>query len=89
LFATSVAAGFKSEAIHANKSQNKRQRILDEFKGQRPPILVATDIAARGIDVDLVSHVYLHDMPTEEETYVHRIGRSGRAGATGIAISLV
>ena len=83
-----VAAGFKSEAIHANKSQNKRQRILDEFKGQRPPILVATDIAARGIDVDLVSHVYLHDMPTEEETYVHRIGRSGRAGATGIAVSL-
>jgi ATP-dependent RNA helicase RhlE len=83
-----VAAGFKSEAIHANKSQNKRQRILEEFKGQRPPILVATDIAARGIDVDLVSHVYLHDMPTEEETYVHRIGRSGRAGATGVAISL-
>jgi ATP-dependent RNA helicase RhlE len=83
-----VAAGFKSEAIHANKSQNKRQRILEEFKGQRPPILVATDIAARGIDVDLVSHVYLHDMPTEEETYVHRIGRSGRAGATGIAVSL-
>ena len=83
-----VAAGFKSEAIHANKSQNKRQRILDEFKGQRPPILVATDIAARGIDVDLVSHVYLHDMPTEEETYVHRIGRSGRAGATGVAVSL-
>jgi len=83
-----VAAGFKSEAIHANKSQNKRQRILEEFKGQRPPILVATDIAARGIDVELVSHVYLHDMPTEEETYVHRIGRSGRAGATGVAISL-
>ena len=83
-----VAAGFKSEAIHANKSQNKRQRILEEFKGQRPPILVATDIAARGIDVDLVSHVYLHDMPTEEETYVHRIGRSGRAGATGVAVSL-
>ncbi len=83
-----VAAGFKSEAIHANKSQNKRQRTLEEFKGQRPPILVATDIAARGIDVDLVSHVYLHDMPTEEETYVHRIGRSGRAGATGVSISL-
>ncbi len=83
-----VAAGFKSEAIHANKSQNKRQRTLEEFKGQSPPILVATDIAARGIDVDLVSHVYLHDMPTEEETYVHRIGRSGRAGATGVAISL-
>ena len=83
-----TAAGLRSEAIHANKSQNKRQRILEDFKGPRPPILVATDIAARGIDVDLVSHVFLHDMPTEEETYVHRIGRSGRAGATGVAISL-
>lgn len=82
------AAGFRSEAIHANKSQNRRQRVLEEFKGTRPPVLVATDIAARGIDVDLVSHVYLHDMPTEEETYVHRIGRSGRAGASGIAVSL-
>ncbi len=83
-----VAAGLRAEAIHANKSQNKRQRILEEFKSSSPPILVATDIAARGIDVDLVSHVFNHDMPTEEETYVHRIGRSGRAGATGIAVSL-
>ncbi len=81
-------AGFNAEAIHANKSQNKRQRTLDMFKGDNPPVLVATDIAARGIDVDQVSHVYLHDMPTEEETYVHRIGRSGRAGSTGIAVSL-
>ncbi|MFN9717948.1 MAG: DEAD/DEAH box helicase [Planctomycetota bacterium] len=80
-------AGFNAEAIHANKSQNKRQRTLDMFKGDNPPVLVATDIAARGIDVDQVSHVYLHDMPTEEETYVHRIGRSGRAGSTGIAVS--
>jgi len=83
-----VSAGFHAEAIHANKSQNKRQRTLEEFRGNSPPILVATDIAARGIDVDLVSHVFLHDMPTEEETYVHRIGRSGRAGATGLAVSL-
>jgi ATP-dependent RNA helicase RhlE len=80
-------SGFNAEAIHANKSQNKRQRTLEQFKGNNPPILVATDIAARGIDVDQVSHVYVHDMPTEEETYVHRIGRSGRAGATGISIS--
>ncbi len=82
------AAGLKAAAIHANKSQNKRQRILEDFKGEDPPILVATDIAARGIDIDAVSHVYIHDMPTEEETYVHRIGRSGRAGATGISIAL-
>jgi ATP-dependent RNA helicase RhlE len=81
-------AGLRSEAIHANKSQNKRQRILEEFKSTQPPILVATDIASRGIDVDQVSHVFNHDMPTEEETYVHRIGRSGRAGATGVAVSL-
>ena len=83
-----VAAGFQAEAIHANKSQNKRQRILEQFKSTAPPILVATDIAARGIDVDGVSHVFIHDMPTEEETYVHRIGRSGRAGATGVSIAL-
>jgi len=83
-----TAAGFRAEAIHANKSQNKRQRILEDFKSTAPPILVATDIAARGIDVDGVSHVFIHDMPTEEETYVHRIGRSGRAGATGVSIAL-
>ncbi len=80
-------AGIRSDAIHSNKSQNKRQRILDEFKWTNPPILVATDIAARGIDVDEVSHVFNYDMPQEPETYVHRIGRSGRAGATGLAIS--
>ena len=83
-----TAAGLKAEAIHANKSQNRRLRTLEEFRSSSPPILVATDIAARGIDVDLVSHVFNHDMPTEEETYVHRIGRSGRAGATGVAVSL-
>ncbi|MFN5976019.1 MAG: helicase-related protein, partial [Planctomyces sp.] len=66
----------------------RRQRTLEEFRSSRPPILVATDIAARGIDVDQVSHVFNYDMPTEEETYVHRIGRSGRAGAVGEAVSL-
>ncbi|MFM7868643.1 MAG: DEAD/DEAH box helicase, partial [Planctomycetaceae bacterium] len=81
-------AGLTAAAIHANKSQNRRQRTLEEFRGSRPPILVATDIAARGIDVDQVSHVFNYDMPTEEETYVHRIGRSGRAGAVGEAVSL-
>ena len=81
-------AGLTAAAIHANKSQNRRQRTLEDFRSQNPPILVATDIAARGIDVDQVSHVFNYDMPTEEETYVHRIGRSGRAGAVGAAVSL-
>ena len=82
-----VEAGIKAEAIHSNKSQNKRQKTLDSFKWTNPPILVATDIAARGIDVDEVTHVFNFDMPQEAETYVHRIGRSGRAGASGIAVS--
>jgi ATP-dependent RNA helicase RhlE len=81
-------AGFSAAAIHANKSQNKRIRILEQFRSTAPPVLVATDIAARGIDVDAVSHVFNFDMPTEEETYVHRIGRAGRAGTPGKAISL-
>ena len=81
-------AGFDAAAIHANKSQNKRLRILEQFRSTAPPVLVATDIAARGIDVDAVSHVFNFDMPTEEETYVHRIGRAGRAGTPGNAISL-
>jgi ATP-dependent RNA helicase RhlE len=83
-----TTAGFTAAAIHANKSQNKRVRILEQFRSTAPPILVATDIAARGIDVDAVSHVFNFDMPTEEETYVHRIGRAGRAGTPGVAISL-
>lgn len=80
--------GFPSDALHSNKSQNARQRILENFKSKRAPILVATDIAARGIDVDGISHVFNVDLPNEPETYVHRIGRTGRAGATGMAISL-
>jgi ATP-dependent RNA helicase RhlE len=82
-------AGIRAEAIHGNKSQNARQRSLANFKSQKPPVLVATDVAARGLDIDEVSHVVNYDMPDVAETYVHRIGRTGRAGQPGTAISLV
>lgn len=77
----------RAEAIHGNKSQAARQRTLANFKTHRTPILVATDIAARGIDVEGISHVVNYDLPEQAETYVHRIGRTGRAGASGVAIS--
>ena len=80
-------AGLNAEAIHGNKSQNARQRALDNFKQNKTSILVATDIAARGIDVDNISFVVNFDLPREAETYVHRIGRTGRAGASGKAVS--
>ncbi len=80
-------ANIDAEALHGNKSQNARQRILTRFKSARPQVLVATDLAARGIDVDNVTHVFNFDLPNEPETYVHRIGRTGRAGATGTAIA--
>jgi ATP-dependent RNA helicase RhlE len=76
-----------AEAIHGNKSQNARQRALSNFKEGKIRVLVATDIAARGIDVDDLTHVINFDLPNIPETYVHRIGRTGRAGASGIAIS--
>jgi ATP-dependent RNA helicase RhlE len=84
-----VKAGIAAHAIHGNKSQNQRERVLAEFRSGKIRTLVATDIAARGIDVDGISHVFNYDLPNEPETYVHRIGRTARAGATGIAISLV
>ena len=80
-------SGVKAEAIHGNKSQNARQRTLASFKANHLQVLVATDLAARGLDVDGISHVVNYDLPHEPETYVHRIGRTGRAGATGIAVS--
>jgi ATP-dependent RNA helicase RhlE len=80
-------AGIDAAAIHGNKSQNQRERALAAFKAPRPPVLIATDIAARGIDVDGVSHVVNYELPHEPETYVHRIGRTGRAGLTGEAVS--
>jgi ATP-dependent RNA helicase RhlE len=80
-------AGIASEAIHGNKSQNARQRALAAFKSGETRVLVATDIAARGLDIDEVSHVINYELPNEPEAYVHRIGRTARAGADGIAIA--
>jgi superfamily II DNA/RNA helicase len=80
-------AGIAAESIHGNKSQNQRERALAAFRTGAVRTLVATDIAARGIDVDGVSHVVNFDMPNIPETYVHRIGRTARAGAGGVAIS--
>ena len=82
------AAGVGAEAIHGNKSQNQRQRALDGFRRGHTRVLVATDIAARGIDVDGVTHVVNYELPETPEAYVHRIGRTARAGASGRAISL-
>jgi ATP-dependent RNA helicase RhlE len=82
-------AGIAANAIHGNKSQNHRERVLASFRSGEIRTLVATDIAARGIDVDGISHVVNFDLPNVPETYVHRIGRTARAGADGIAISLV
>src|SRR2546427_297407 len=83
-----VKAGVAAEAIHGNKSQNRRESVLAAFRKGEVRTLVATDIAARGIDVDGISHVVNFDLPNVPETYVHRIGRTARAGAEGIAISL-
>lgn len=80
-------AGILAEAIHGNKSQTARQRALTNFKSRKTRVLVATDIAARGIDVDELSHVFNFEIPNVAETYVHRIGRTGRAGLSGVAIS--
>lgn len=81
-------AGIKAVAIHGNKSQNARKRALAAFQAGHMQVLVATDVAARGLDIDDVTHVINYDMPDQPDAYVHRIGRTGRAGANGIAISL-
>jgi ATP-dependent RNA helicase RhlE len=82
-----MQSGIRALAIHGNKSQSVRQRTLDAFKSTRPPVLVATDVAARGLDIDGISHVVNYDLPNVPEMYVHRIGRTGRAGAAGVATS--
>lgn len=82
-----VKAGIKAEAIHGNKSQTARQNALSSFKTRQTRVLIATDIAARGIDIDEISHVINYDLPNIPETYVHRIGRTGRAGLGGVALS--
>jgi len=81
-------SGIRADAIHGNKSQGARERSLADFKSNRTHVLVATDVASRGIDVEGISHVLNYDLPHEPETYVHRTGRTGRAGAAGIAVSL-
>ncbi len=81
-------AGITAEALHGNRSQGQRERALDAFRSGTVQVLVATDIAARGIDVDTVTHVVNHDLPSLPESYVHRIGRTGRAGRNGVAITL-
>jgi ATP-dependent RNA helicase RhlE len=80
-------ANVKADALHGNKSQGQRERALANFKSGRLNVLVATDIAARGIDVDELTHVFNFDLPNVPETYVHRIGRTGRAGSNGTALS--
>lgn len=80
--------GITAEALHGNKSQGQRERALEAFRAGTVQVLVATDIAARGIDVDTVTHVFNHDLPSLPESYVHRIGRTGRAGRSGFAITL-
>jgi ATP-dependent RNA helicase RhlE len=78
-----LKAGYTAEAIHGNKAQNARQRAFNNFKAGTTRVLIATDIAARGIDVDSLSHVINYEIPNVPETYVHRIGRTGRAGMSG------
>ena len=84
-----VDDGIDADAIHGNKSQPQRTRTLKRFKDNELQVLVATDIAARGIDIDALPHVVNYDLPNVSEDYVHRIGRTGRAGITGEAVSLV
>jgi ATP-dependent RNA helicase RhlE len=82
-----MKAGIKAAAIHGNKSQGARQDALNNFKNKRTRVLVATDIASRGIDVEQLSHVINYEIPNIPETYIHRIGRTGRAGVDGVALS--
>jgi ATP-dependent RNA helicase RhlE len=82
-----IEGGIYAEAIHGNKSQSARTEALRKFKEKKMKVLVATDIAARGLDIDHLSHVINYDLPEVPETYIHRIGRTGRAGLDGIAIS--
>lgn len=81
--------GYNAEALNGDLNQDARERVLDRFKGEQLKVLVATDVAARGLDIDDISHVVNYDLPYDVESYVHRIGRTGRAGKAGIAITLV
>lgn len=84
-----VERGFKATAIHGNKSQNQRQRALEEFKNDKLQILIATDVASRGLDIEDITHVINYDAPASYDDYIHRIGRTGRAGKRGTALTFV
>lgn len=84
-----TARGFPAEALNGDMSQDARIQVLNRFRNNQSKVLVATDVAARGLDIDDISHVFNYDMPQDAEVYVHRVGRTGRAGKTGIAISMV
>ncbi len=86
---TLVERGFRAESIHGNKTQSRRQKALDLFKRDHVQVLVATDVAARGLDINGVSHVINYDLPASHEDYIHRIGRTGRAGKTGKALTFI
>ena len=81
--------GYPSEALNGDLSQDARERTLNRFRNGQVTVLVATDVAARGLDIDDISHVFNYELPHDPEIYIHRIGRTGRAGKTGIAITLV
>ena len=81
--------GFNAAAVHGDLGQEQRERAMAAFKAGKKDILIATDVAARGIDVDDVTHVINHTIPEDEKTYLHRVGRTGRAGKTGIAVTFV
>lgn len=89
LAAELTARGFPAEALNGDMNQDSRIRILDRFRENQSKVLVATDVAARGLDIDDISHVINYDLPQDVESYVHRVGRTGRAGRTGVAISLL
>src|SRR5690606_36420718 len=82
------ARGYRAEALHGGLSQEQRDRVMKKFRANTSDLLIATDVAARGLDVQHVSHVVNYDVPSAAEAYVHRIGRTGRAGRTGTAITM-
>ena len=84
-----ISKGYKAEGLHGDITQAKRLEVLKKFKNDQINILVATDVAARGLDISGVSHVYNFDIPQDTESYTHRIGRTGRAGKEGIAVTFV
>ena len=81
--------GFKTETIHGNKTQGQRSRALEKFKSDYVQVLIATDVAARGLDIPNVSHVINYDLPESREVYIHRIGRTGRYDKKGVALTFI